>query len=126
MGNKESCIETLFVDNDSNGKTKLNSKPRKQKKQSTEETNNIKVDKFMMENPLIILLPISQYFNNFGSLRGVKYDTIANYRFWNQLGYEVFPSREDDRWYGKMFWTKTEIIQYFDNIIDTKLLNDKR
>eukprot|EP01084_Bolivina_argentea_P274205 467309_1 len=79
------------------------------------------------KNPLVVLLPISEYFNNFDSLPGIKYDTIANCRFWSgSLGYEVFPSREDDRWYGKMFWTETEITQYFDNIIDTKLLDENR
>eukprot|EP01084_Bolivina_argentea_P231312 390108_1 len=76
------------------------------------------------KNALVVLLAISEYEAPFSRLVGVKYDSIANRRFWSSLGYKIFPSREDTRWYGKMYWTKTEIMQYFDNIIDTKLLDD--
>ncbi len=57
------------------------------------------IDKYISymrpDNPLVILLPISEYESPFSRLQGVKYDTIANRRFWSSVGYQIFPSRDD-------------------------------
>eukprot|EP01084_Bolivina_argentea_P174818 302801_1 len=85
-----------------------------------------------MDNPLIILLGITNYNNTNQdklkpkNLYGIRTDINTYYKLWDeQFGYDIYPNINDSNWFKKENWTKNEISQFI-NAATKKLVNDKR